>query len=393
MPTGTYTIDATNNAEPLDSRYVADFPAELRAMKTRMNSAISSIGSLTGALMSDGTNNMTGKLGVGTVADAGTMLHVLGASKLVGTVNVTGKVDVTGSGFSPGSSSVISAATVLRGAYGGGMVMIDGAAYSGAWITGSTMVFGLGSSTGLTTKFVIGASASTFYGESACSVAAVAGSGYAAFSLNSSGTNNSYVFFTNGSGERARITADNGNNLYFSHGISAVVSLTLDSTRSATISGDEINIGSYNAGEKRMRLSNQYGSVYNYLSTAGNFGIFDPVAAVLRWNTDVAGNFTAAGNVTAYSDARLKHDVQKFGNALDTVERLRGVRFKWNRDGSSGVGFIAQEVEEVLPELVLHGEHMSVAYGNMTAVLVEAVKELRAEVRALRAELTQSKGV
>ena len=37
MPTGTYTIDATNNAEPLDSRYVADFPAELRAMKTRMN--------------------------------------------------------------------------------------------------------------------------------------------------------------------------------------------------------------------------------------------------------------------------------------------------------------------------------------------------------------------
>jgi len=50
MPTGTYTIDATNSTEPLDSRYVADFPAELRAMKTRMNSALSFIQNGSGAI-------------------------------------------------------------------------------------------------------------------------------------------------------------------------------------------------------------------------------------------------------------------------------------------------------------------------------------------------------
>ena len=101
----------------------------------------------------------------------------------------------------------------------------------------------------------------------------------------------------------------------------------------------------------------------------------------------MAGDFTARGNVTAYSDARLKHDVKTLDNALGTVQRLRGVSYKWNRDNSTGIGFIAQEVETVCPELVLNGAHKSVAYGNVTAILVEAVKELRAEVEQLRAEL------
>ena len=122
MTTGTYTIDATNNAEPLDSRYVADFPAELRAMKTRMNSAISSIGSLTGALMADGTNYMTGKLGIGGVASASLMLHLYGNARMEGTVTVVGKQDITGIGFGPGTGSVVNAASTVRGGYGGGNV-------------------------------------------------------------------------------------------------------------------------------------------------------------------------------------------------------------------------------------------------------------------------------
>ena len=129
MPTGTYTIDATNNAEPLDSRFVADFPAELRAMKTRMNAAISSIGSLTGALMADGTNYMTGKLGIGGVASAGLMFHLYGNARMEGTVTVIGKQDITGSSFVPSNATVINAASIVRGAYGGGYLMVDGAVY------------------------------------------------------------------------------------------------------------------------------------------------------------------------------------------------------------------------------------------------------------------------
>ena len=55
----SYTIDASNNTEPLDTRYVADFPAELRAMKSRMNQAINDQGQLSGGLKTDGTNYMT----------------------------------------------------------------------------------------------------------------------------------------------------------------------------------------------------------------------------------------------------------------------------------------------------------------------------------------------
>ena len=101
--------------------------------------------------------------------------------------------------------------------------------------------------------------------------------------------------------------------------------------------------------------------------------------------------FTAIGNVTAYSDARLKHDVKTLGNALGTVQRLRGVSYKWNRDNSAGIGFIAQEVEKVCPELVLTGQLKSIAYGNITAILVEAVKELRTEVLDLRLKLAAMK--
>lgn len=67
---------------------------------------------------------------------------------------------------------------------------------------------------------------------------------------------------------------------------------------------------------------------------------------------------------------------------------LRGVSFKWNRDKSPGIGFIAQEVEEVLPELVLSsGTVKSVAYGNVSAVLVEAIRELKSEMDDLRSQL------
>ena len=107
----------------------------------------------------------------------------------------------------------------------------------------------------------------------------------------------------------------------------------------------------------------------------------------------MAGNFTAAGNITAYSDARLKHDVQVIHGALDKVKALRGVTFKWNRDNSGGVGFIAQELEQVCPELVHNcADVKSVAYGNVTALLVEAVKELSAQITELKLEVARLRG-
>ena len=93
-----------------------------------------------------------------------------------------------------------------------------------------------------------------------------------------------------------------------------------------------------------------------------------------------AGNLTATGNVTAYSDARLKTDVDTIENALDKVTKLRGVSFTKVDTDERGIGVIAQEIEEILPEVVQEGAYKSVAYGNIVGLLIEAIKELKAQV-------------
>lgn len=106
---------------------------------------------------------------------------------------------------------------------------------------------------------------------------------------------------------------------------------------------------------------------------------------IYRGHIDSGGNLTMTGNITAYSDERLKSDVKTITHALDIVDELRGVSFV--KDGQAGIGVIAQEVQKVLPQVVLEGEeYLSVAYGNIVGVLIEAIKELRAEVKALKGE-------
>ena len=98
---------------------------------------------------------------------------------------------------------------------------------------------------------------------------------------------------------------------------------------------------------------------------------------------DTSGNMVA--NVTTYSDARMKTDISTILGALDRVQDLRGVLFT-RLDGTRGTGLIAQDLVEVLPEAVITDENgmMSVAYGNVVGLLVEAIKELRAEVEELK---------
>lgn len=105
-------------------------------------------------------------------------------------------------------------------------------------------------------------------------------------------------------------------------------------------------------------------------------------------NLDSSGNLTATGNVTAYSDERLKTDIHTVDDALNTVCNMRGVFFE--KDGQPSVGVIAQEMQKALPEVVHDdGEYLSVAYGNIVGVLIEAIKELKSEVEELRNASTQ----
>lgn len=102
----------------------------------------------------------------------------------------------------------------------------------------------------------------------------------------------------------------------------------------------------------------------------------------------VSGSITATGDITAYSDARLKADVETITGALDRVRKLRGVTFSRRDTGNRGVGLIAQELALIVPEAVMTHEDglLSVAYGNLVAVLIEAVKDLADKVERLEAQ-------
>lgn len=99
----------------------------------------------------------------------------------------------------------------------------------------------------------------------------------------------------------------------------------------------------------------------------------------------VTGTITATGDITAYSDASLKTDIATISNALDLVNSLRGVSFTRIDSGNRGIGVIAQEVATVVPEAVQANEDglLSVAYGNLVGVLIEAVKELSRKIDRL----------
>jgi hypothetical protein len=94
----------------------------------------------------------------------------------------------------------------------------------------------------------------------------------------------------------------------------------------------------------------------------------------------------AAGDITAYSDERLKENVKVIDNAVARVQGVTGVTFTRKADGSTSTGVTAQELRAVLPEAVHVDKDgiLSVAYGNVVGLLIEAVKELKADIDELK---------
>lgn len=121
-----------------------------------------------------------------------------------------------------------------------------------------------------------------------------------------------------------------------------------------------------------------------------------------NYKLDVRG--TIGNNITQYhSDFRWKQKIETIPNALSKVQLLRGVQFRWNEavfpemnfPSGQQIGLVAQEVEQVIPEVVSTDDdgYKSVAYANLVGVLVEAVKELQAEVETLKTEMAKMKPV
>ena len=128
------------------------------------------------------------------------------------------------------------------------------------------------------------------------------------------------------------------------------------------------------AGWCQLGLNSGSLFVLSDLNMDGTYDGIEPFRLFLS-----TGNALFRGNVTAYSDRRLKSNIQPISNALDKVCQLSGNTFHRDDLGIEQAGVIAQDLQEILPESVIEGHDgmLAVSQAGVVALLVEAVKELR----------------
>ena len=145
------------------------------------------------------------------------------------------------------------------------------------------------------------------------------------------------------------------------------------------LAGAEAKVGSGENEEKRVRLTNANRDLYLYLSQSGSqSGLYDNTSGITRWYTDSSGNFTAAGNVTAYSDIRIKADIAPLRDSIDVwgmVRAVDGITYTDKRTRHRAAGVIAQQLQPWLPEVIQQGQDglLTVAYGNAALAIALAL--------------------
>jgi hypothetical protein len=188
---------------------------------------------------------------------------------------------------------------------------------------------------------------------------------------------------------RGYVYADTNNNIGFLNNAGGWT-LRTNSSSNVFVHGTDLTINADNAassniymndGDEGMRQIHCNSNRIGFLTQAGGWGSY----------CSDDGSWTSVGDITAFSDERLKTNIKTIENALEKTLKMRGVSY--NRtdsdDKSDKVGVIAQEVFNVLPEVVKEGADgmLSVSYGNIVGVLIEAIKEQQAQIDELKAKL------
>lgn len=148
---------------------------------------------------------------------------------------------------------------------------------------------------------------------------------------------------------------------------------------------------------------NWYCQAYNGYMYLGN-GSTNSIRIDSTGNLYSPKNIVTVGEVTAYSssDKRLKKNIKSITNSLDIIEKLNPVQFNWNqkakglnkeKDERNNYGLIAQEVEEILPELIhpIYDKYKSVDYEQLIPILIQSIKELKEEVDTLKNKINNEK--
>jgi len=240
-------------------------------------------------------------------------------------------------------------------------------------------------------------------------VTTVAGGGSTAGSANGQGTN--ATFYTPGG-----IVVDPSGNIYVSDQTSNLIRKITSGGLVTTIAGGGTGVATNGKGTIAT-FNNPYGLA---LDSSGNIYIADVNNSLIRkiqfipniiqvncdalginnnvpqYTVDVTGTIRASGDVIAFSDRRVKTNITTIDSGLSMVNALRGVyytRTDTSEPALRHIGLIAQEVEEVLPEVIRtdtsEQQMKSVAYGNIVAVLIEGIKELSQRLAPLETLSTQ----
>jgi hypothetical protein len=234
----------------------------------------------------------------------------------------------------------------------------------------------------------------------------IGGIGVSGWASNGSGTNYGgffqvassdgtgvYAFHDSGSGTAPAVMARNDSASANAYAVHGKLNNTSPGSLSAGVFGENLGTGGNGIGVYGVQNGTGWG-VYGKCiagigvrAWGGYYGVYS------------VGSIYTTGTYESSSDARFKEDVEPLTDSLSTIMKLRGVEFSWKQEEypeynfseDRQIGFIAQEIAEVLPEVVNKSDDndgfYSVSYGRIVPILVEAVKELKAENELLKEKL------
>ena len=361
----------------------------------------------TGSLNVGGATTVGGYLDVNAASDISGTLNVGGATTIGGYVDINGDTDINGtlnvSGIATIGTVLITSGIVTATSpsgivtyYGDGSELLGVIGGIGIGTTGGTLGYGV------TFVNFFGAGVSTAVYESSVGIATIFFEGGGGGSISIS----TVAPTSPGSGDlwyspdygRTFIYYDEtivgyGTDAYwvdaapFNSGINATLAGVAFSSASAIspslyFAGD-IQTGFFSPTPGQFTIVSTGSSILNINSNGIN------VTGIITSTSLSTGNVVSSGIVTAQdfdslSDINFKENVTTVNNALLKVEQLRGVKFDWKESGTPSYGVIAQELEQVLPELVHGNDPKTVNYNGIIGVLIEAIKELKAEVEELK---------
>lgn len=270
-----------------------------------------------------------------------------------GATGATGSIGAVAGTFA-GSVQIGTGATGATGTITASVGIIVGLGATGA--TGSVNALSLGATGVVTNTLTVGTLSGLLKATTGVVSAATSGTDYAP------ATSGSSILYGNGAGGFSNVTVSTG--LSFSAG-------TLSATSSgATVTNDTSSAGPY----------------YPVMSSASSGTLSTAYISSTKLYFNPSSGTINATIFNSLSDANKKQNVAPIQDAAATVNRLNGVSFEWKDNGLPSYGVIAQEIEEVLPELVNTSEDgvKSVNYNGIIGFLINAIKEQQKQINKLK---------